>query len=181
MINRIFLITALLLAGITAGRAQISGWSYNDDFPWVYLDDDQSWAYFYVSDGAYWLYVQETQEYRYLAPLNGPAPESLAGLTIFGLRGNDPSTGLPVIFVFEYHADGTYLVPDLMSGTYTYQKESPNIGTLVRTVDGYPEVTYRDVIQFSDATSGFFMSALLHEGSTGGDEGFFGNFDVIDE
>lgn len=160
------LLCALLLAAPFVSRAQLTGWSFNDSFPWIYEQDTKSWAYVGVIDGAFWAYVLDTQEYKYIAPLAGNAPASLEGKTLT-FTYIDAFTEQESTYQDEFRADGTYQSTIVINGqsivstgSYTYTKVGPDVAYVVYQPEGEPFII-RDVLQFSSPTEAFYFALVL--------------------
>lgn len=179
---------AFLLAGVfTPAHAQFSGWGYLNSFPWVYLDDRESWAYLFVVDTNYWAYVQDTGDYFYAGEVTsgGDAPESLTGLVLVLQIMDEGELGTGTL-LFESESIVTIRVEDgggvvELTGTYAYERQGADTGELIiEVVDEEDVIDSLFYLIFGEDGVGYYLSLSSDEEELppAGEDGQYGSFSV---
>lgn len=176
---------AALATSVSHAQSLLGGWGYLNSFPWVYVNDEESWAYIYPDDGYYWAYVLESGDTLFAGYLGGDAPLSVAGKTTVYQRKLPSGTFTTETIVYT-DTEFTSVIPDgeheiITRGTYDYSQLGPDIGVVQFTPNvGSDSIT--DFLIFEDTNGGYYIS-LIYQGDeppTADNNGGYGDMTISD-
>lgn len=177
----------LFAAKFSALQAQVTGWGYLQDFPWTYLQDEESWAYLFVDNGVYYMFVQNSQEYIALGPVVGNSPVSIENQTFtFDVEDEGQFGVLTVRFFDNGTLSGEFRIGNSVSpitGRYIFTKQGANLAALqVELVEASNVEEGLFFMEFDDDGTGSYMAAFTPDGQPlgVGDDGLFGSFQYTD-
>ncbi|WOO41802.1 hypothetical protein [Rubellicoccus peritrichatus] len=166
-------------------QAQVTGWSYTTDFPWIYLQDESSWGYFFESNGQYFIFVQNSGEYINAGEVVGNSPLSIANQTFtFDVEDNGQFGVLTLRFFSNGTLSGEFRIgssTSALTGQYIFTKQGANLGALqVEFVEGQNVEEGLFFLEFGGDNTGSYMAAFAPDGQPlgVGDDGLFGSFQI---
>ncbi len=188
MKKHLFALVAFFAVFFVPAQAQITGWGYLNSFPWMYLEDEGSWAYLFVDGNNYWAYVQETGDYIYAGEVTsgGDAPTSLVGAVFVlqilddGERGTATltCTSETAVHVLVEVGDESFEA----TGTYDYERQGADTGLLlIEVVDEEDQIDSYFSLIFDDDGTGYYLSISTDQEDLpiAGEDGQYGVFTVV--